>query len=35
MRAGARIIAAFARVAGETSRWRRGRDRQRELSNVR
>jgi glycosyltransferase involved in cell wall biosynthesis len=35
MRAGARIIATFARVASETSPWRRGRDRQRELSNVR
>jgi glycosyltransferase involved in cell wall biosynthesis len=35
MRAGARIIATFARVASETSRWRRGRDRARELSNVR
>src|ERR1700730_4179735 len=35
MRAGARIIATFARVASETNRWRRGDDRQRELSNVR
>jgi glycosyltransferase involved in cell wall biosynthesis len=35
MRAGARIIATFARVASETSPWRRGHDRQRELSNVR
>jgi len=35
IRAGARIIATFARVASETSPWRRGRDRQRELSNVR
>src|SRR6516164_9598901 len=35
MRAGARIIATFARVASETSPWRRGRDRQREFSNVR
>jgi hypothetical protein len=35
MRAGARIIVTFARVASETSPWRRGRDRQRELSNVR
>jgi glycosyltransferase involved in cell wall biosynthesis len=35
MRAGARIIATFARVASETSPWRRGRDRARELSNVR
>ena len=35
MRAGARIIATFARVASETSPWRHGRDRQRELSNVR
>ena len=35
MRAGARIIATFARVASETSPWRREGDRQRELSNVR
>src|SRR5262245_14720591 len=35
MRAGARIIATFARVASETSPWRRKGDRQRELSNVR
>ena len=35
IRAGARIIATFARVASETSPWRRGRDHQRELSNVR
>jgi glycosyltransferase involved in cell wall biosynthesis len=35
MRAGARIIATFARVASETNRWRRVHDRQRELSNVR
>ena len=35
MRAGARIIATFARVASETNPWRHGRDRQRELSNVR
>jgi len=35
MRAGARILATFARVASETSPWRRGHDRQRELSNVR
>jgi glycosyltransferase involved in cell wall biosynthesis len=35
MRAGARIIATFARVASESSLWRRGRDRQRELPNAR
>jgi len=35
MRAGARIIATFARVASETSPWRRGHDRQRALPNVR
>jgi hypothetical protein len=35
MRAGGRIIATFARVSIETSPWRRGRDRQREPSNVR
>ena len=35
IRAGARIIATFARVSSETSRSRRGRDRRRELSNVR
>src|SRR5437016_2294730 len=35
MRAGARIIATFARVASETNPWRHGRGRQRELSNVR
>src|SRR5256885_10317166 len=35
MRAGARIVATFARVASEASPWRRGHDRQRELSNVR
>src|SRR5215813_11248271 len=35
MWAGVRIIATFARVASESSPWRRGRDRQRELSNVR
>src|SRR5499425_949690 len=34
MRAGARIIATFARVASGTGWWRRGYDRQRELSNV-
>ena len=35
IRAGARIVATFARVTSETSPWRRGHDRQRELSNVR
>jgi hypothetical protein len=35
MRAGARIVATFARVASETGWWRRGHDRQRELSKVR
>jgi glycosyltransferase involved in cell wall biosynthesis len=35
MRAGARIVATFARVASETGWWRPGRDRQRELSKVR
>jgi glycosyltransferase involved in cell wall biosynthesis len=35
MRAGARIVATFARVASETGPRRRGRDRQREPSNVR
>ena len=35
IRAGARIIATFTRVASETIPWRRGHDRQRELSNVR
>ena len=35
IRAGARIIATFTRVASETSPWRHGHDRQRELSNVR
>lgn len=35
MRAGARIIATFARVSSETSLWRRGNDPQRGLSNVR
>ena len=35
MRAGARIVATFARVASETGWWRRGYNRQRELSNVR
>src|SRR5262245_37995698 len=35
MRAGARIVATFARVASETGWWRRGYDRQRQLSKVR
>jgi glycosyltransferase involved in cell wall biosynthesis len=35
IRAGAHIIATFARVASETRASRRGRDRRRELSNVR
>src|SRR5260370_36024779 len=35
IRAGARIVATFARVTSEASPWRRGHDRQRELSNVR